>query len=155
MWDILDYIVKYLVEQGGIWGLLVALALFWIGFREWGLIKNKKKVVEVTKDKKEEDANIIKERQEDQIRYMEQNSEKLNDVSQKLQDISLHIDNFVNINESNNEKIEKLTEQLQQVNDERVEELKEILTSYNNTMNELAMTLQKIKFVLKTKLGED
>jgi hypothetical protein len=124
MWDILDYIVKYLVEQGGIWGLFVAIALIWIGYREWSLLKKKKNESEVVNKKPDEDSNIIKERQEDQIRFMEQNSEKLTDVSQKLQDISLHIDNFVSINENNNEKIEKLT-------------------------------LQKIKFVLKTKLGED
>jgi hypothetical protein len=158
MWEVLGYIIQYLVEQGGFWGLLVALALAWIAFREWSLAK-KKKAAAVEETPKpnllQEDTAIIKERQEDQIRFIEQNSERLNEVNQKLQDISLHIDNFVNINQSNSEKIEKLSEQLQQVNDERVEELKELLNSYNRTMNELALTLQKIKFVLQTRLGED
>lgn len=157
MWDIIDFIVKYLVEQGGIWGLLVALALAWIAFREWNLAKKKKSAVEETPkpNSLQEDASIVKGRQEDQIRFIEQHSERLNEINQKLQDISLHIDNFVNINQSNNEKIERLSEQLQQVNDERVEELKELLNSYNRTMNELALTLQKIKFVLQTRLGKD
>lgn len=155
MWEIIDYIVKYLVELGGIWGLLIALALAWIAFREWNLAKRKKSKTVESKGQLEEDAAVIKERQEDQTRFIEQNSERLNEVNQKLQDISTHIDNFVNINKSNSEKIEKLTEQLQQVNDERIEELKDLLTSYNKTMNELALTLQKIKFVLKTRLGED
>lgn len=156
MWDTIDFIIKYLIEQGGIWGLLLAIALLWVAWREWTLFgKKKKKEIAPVKSNSEEDVIIIKSRQEDQIRLMEQNTDKLNEVSQKLQDISIHIENFVKMNESNDDKIENLTNQLQQVNDERVEELKEILVSYNSTMNELSLTLQKIKFVLKTRLGED
>lgn len=154
MWETIDYIVKYVIQHGGIWGLLAVLAAAWILYREWML--SKKNSSKGSDDSKSKDSfsEIIKERQEDQTRVLEQNSEKITEVSQKLQDISNHIDTFVEINKSNNEKIERLTEQLQQVNDERVEELKEILASYNKTMNELALTLQKIKFVLKTRLGE-
>ncbi len=62
------------------------------------------------------------------------------------------IESFKDINEKNHDRIEKLTEQLQQVNDERVDELKDLLQEYSKTMNELSLALEKVKFVLKTKL---
>ena len=155
MWETVDFIVRYVIEQGGLFGLLIILSFGWIGFREWSLIKNKKKESDSSNSKLEDDTSLIKERQETQMKAIELSAEKLDEINQKLQDISNHIDSFVKTNDNNAKKIEKLTEQLQQVNDERVEELKELLGSYHKTMNELSLTLQTFKFVLKTRLGED
>src|SRR5690606_8719959 len=142
MMQTLDFIVRYVIEQGGLLGMLILLYLRWIGFREWSLIKNKKKESDSSNSKLEDDTSLIKERQETQMKAIELSAEKLDEINQKLQDISNHIDSFVKTNDNNAKKIEKLTEQLQQVNDERVEELKELLGSYHKTMNELSLTLQ-------------
>lgn len=155
MWEVINYITKYVIEEGGIWGLLAILAISWVSVREFNILKEKRKDLSCEKNKIEEVLNLTRERQEEQIKNMDASLEKLSDINIKIIEISMDIENFSKVNRDNNKKIEKLTNQLQQVNDERVEELKELLSSYNSTMNELSITLQKIKFVLKTKLGED
>lgn len=151
MWETIDFIVKYIIEQGGLLGLLITLAFGWIGYREWSLTKNKRKDDNLIKTKVEENTLIIKEKQDEHLKL---SAEKLNEIIQKLEDISSLIDNFIEVNQNNSNKIEKLTEQLQQVNDDRIEELKELLNSYNKTMNELAITLQKFQFILNVRLGD-
>lgn len=157
MWELLNVIVTFLLQEGGVFGALIVIAMSWITYREWTLLKKKKITEEVKNNKSlvEEESALIRQSQDIQLQAIEKNQAKLDNIEVKIQDISNHIDNFVKLNEDNNEKVKILSEQLQQVNDERVEELKEILGSYNKTMNELALTLQKIKFVLQTKLGED
>ena len=153
MWDTLNTVVEYLLKEGGIFGLLVIISFIWIGFREWTLVKSKKNEKEIRDSNAVtiEESAVIKERQKSQIKILESNETKLKEIQDKISEITNHIDGFINANQKN----KQLTAQLQQVNDERVEELKEILGSYNKTMNELALTLEKIKFVLKTRLGED
>ena len=140
----------------GIWGLLLGISIIWIAFREWNLSKKNKTDENSSKEENNflKEAILIKERQENHVKVLEQNNLKLQDISDELKNVSININNFLKLNDTDHEQIEHLISQLQNVNDERVDELKEILNSYNRTMNELTLTLQKIKFVLKNNLDD-
>lgn len=139
-----EIIITYLIQKGGVWGLLLSLAIFWILFRErmWYTAKGNKKEETITEVNKVElildETKEIKENQKI-------SSEKLEKLTSIIEACEKTID-------AQEEKIAKLTEQLQQVNDERIEELKSLLQNYSKTMTELTLALEKIKFVLKTKL---
>lgn len=155
MWEVIDFLVKALIEHGGIFGLLLAIAIGFIIFREYNLAKKTKDEAAESYTSNASNFDMIKEKQDNQIKLVSQNIEKLGDASRKIQEIHIQLENLISLSKANDKQIEKLREQLQQVNNERVEELKEILNHYNETMNSLTLTLEKIKFVLQTKLGED
>lgn len=53
----MDIIIEYLIEKGGIFGVLLAIALAWIAFREQNFYKNQNS--DKSKDKKDESENNI------------------------------------------------------------------------------------------------
>lgn len=73
-------------------------------------------------------------------------------LQERIDDVTKNIDTVVNINEKNNNRIAELDEKLELTNDKRIKELKELLYSYNKTIQELSITLSKIKFILQTKI---
>lgn len=136
----MDLLIEYMITRGGIWGFLLALAVLWIFWRETNFFKNK------PVKKEEEEADSLKEivnTHSKEIKYSQQKS------AETLQEIAATIESFKKINHENSERIVQLTEQLQQVNDNRVDELKNILQEYNSTMKDLNLALEQIKFILK------
>lgn len=137
----MDLLIEYMITRGGIWGFLLSLSVFWIFWRETNFFKKEKKV----EDKKEDDEikeTIITHSKE--IKYSQQKTAEI------LQEIHSAIGSFKKINEENSERIIDLTEKLQKVNDNRVEELKNILQEYNSTMKDLNLAIEQIKFILKS-----
>lgn len=145
---IIDIIITGLVTQGGLLGLLLSLSIIWILFRE----KIIKFVRPVNFSADESPKETIDQKIDKLIlEHLEIKSSQFK-VARKINDIANAVDHFLIIYSENNKKIEKLTEQLQEVNDERVDELKLLLQNYSTTMTELALALEKIKFALRSKL---
>jgi uncharacterized membrane protein YhiD involved in acid resistance len=114
----MDLLIEYMITRGGVWGFLLALAVLWIFWRETNFFKNK------SVKKEEEEGDSLKEivnTHSKEIKYSQQKS------AETLQEIAATIESFKKINHENSERIVQLTEQLQQVNDNRVDELKNIL----------------------------
>ncbi len=141
----MDLIIEYLITRGGFMGLLLALAIMWIFWRETNFFKNKS-----SKTKQTEEGESLKDVivHAKEIKYSQQQSVT------DLKELAAAIESFKEINEENSDRIVKLTEQLQKVNDNRVDELKEILQEYNSTMKDLNIALEQIKFILKQRAGE-
>ena len=219
-----ELIITYLIEKGGVFGVLLAISIAWIVFREqqfFGKNVEKKELSKKpdTPDKPPEIDKIlyivedIKKKQEEasqqltdirpiieQIHDLEKtellNIEKLGsqiigidlkltDVERKTQDlhdwhavkdsdgvplwyvrrsleesISKLEDSVgslkLNLSQVSDEIRSDLEDRLQKVNDERVGELKKLLETYNKTVTDLILALEKIKFLLKSedKAGE-
>jgi biopolymer transport protein ExbB/TolQ len=134
----MDAIIEYLIAKGGIWGVLLAASLAWIVFREraWSLTgKDKTKSVDIN----------------DSLKKL---SSKHELTYSKIEDIGRAMDDFKDINRKQAKAAHALQEKLQEVNDERVDELKEVLQDYNKTMAELSLGIDKMNFILDMKLGD-
>jgi len=148
-----ELIISALIERGGVFGLLLSISFGWIVYRERQFSSKSK---EAENDKKNEQVlndilskiNIIYENVDD---YRISNSKTL----KKISEVFVYLEQFEKVNSENLFRIDKLSENLENVNQERVEELKEVLLNYNKTITELTITLEKIKFLLKNKINED
>jgi uncharacterized coiled-coil protein SlyX len=131
----MESIIDYLISKGGIWGLLLALSLAWIVFRENSWLKSN------TDDKLNLDISI------------KSLLSKHDSTDNKIEEISKAITDFKDINHRQAKAARALQEKLQEVNDERIDELKEILQDYNKTMAELSFGIEKMNLILDMKLG--
>ena len=104
----MESIIDYLISKGGIWGLLLALSLAWIVFRENSWLKSN------TDDKLNLDISI------------KSLLSKHDSTDNKIEEISKAITDFKDINHRQAKAARALQEKLQEVNDERIDELKEI-----------------------------
>lgn len=128
----MEIIINYLLTQGGIFGFFLALSISWIVWRETSSAKKKK-------DSSSLDI-VIKNQ---------------NNVKNALSEISRTIDSFKEINKKNEEMIIGLQSKIQEVNDDRIQEIKEILQDYSKAMGDLSIALEKIHMVLEYKIKED
>lgn len=134
----MDTIIEYLVANGGIWGVLLALAITWILFRE------KKFYVAEKKEFEKIDLNdsLIKLTSKHDLTHT------------KIEEIAKAVSDFKEINYKQAKAARALQEKLQEVNDERIDELKEVLKDYNKTMSELSFGIEKMNLILDMKLGD-
>lgn len=134
----MDTIIEYLIAKGGIWGLLLAVSLAWIVFREKAWIdlgKNNSKGTELN----------------DSIKKLFTKHEATHN---KISEVIKAMEDFKEINNKQAKAARALQEKLQEVNDERVDELREILQDYNKTMGELSLGIEKMNIILDIKLGD-
>lgn len=218
----MDIIITYLIERGGMFGVLLAISFAWIVFREKQFFQktgaSKAKISEAS-DKNADIDKIIyivegmKQRQEEacsslstlapiisQIHELEKAEVlgleklgnqiagidlKISDVEKKTHDLwdwhavkdsdgvplwyvrrsleesILKLEASVgslqlNMTEVNISLRTDLKDRLQEVNNERIAELKRLLGTYNKTVTDLILALEKIKFLLKSeeRIGE-
>lgn len=173
--DGLEIILTYLVSEGGIFGVLFALAFIWIIFREKSLL---------TKDKENKEPAPEIAQIEDTLEYVESLNERVIFIQKKIEDLwewhavkdndgvpiwyvrrtleesinrldksvmvlkdqmQLSLHKLNDVLNTNDD----LSDRLQRVNDERVSELKSLLEGYNKTITDLAFALEKIKLMLR------
>jgi len=122
------------------------------------ILENKNMIDAVIKES-DESVLYFSKKQDALMKVMKDYAKKTEDVQkdldyiqEQIEDITKNINISVNINEKNNEKINELNQKLELNNDKRIKELKELLYSYNKTMQELSLTLGKIKFILQSKI---
>lgn len=168
----MEMILEYLIEKGGIFGLLFAISLVWIFFREKYHFKHLSE--NKIEDFKSEEIDKILYIVEDLKQFQNVASKQLNDITplvDKIQDLDKYVrdsledsiedlENTVGnlhkkFTEANETLRVELMQRLQKVNDERIIELKEILETYNRTVTDLIVALEKIKLVLKNNTDAD
>lgn len=162
MWDVLSVIFQFLIDQGGIWGILLSAAIIWIAVREimyQKQVKENKEGAAKSEDillEKDILANnlIIKERQEHQIKSLEEDSKKLLLIIEKTEQLNTALSNYHTHNLESIKNIQMLNDKIQSINNDRISELKDLLKNYNTVMTEISISLQKIKFVLKHNLDD-
>lgn len=135
----MDAIIEYLIEHGGIWGVLLAFSIAWIIFRE--------RTFAISSKSSNKGSDLLNK----SIKKIETNQ---NFTHTKIEEISKAMEDFKEINVRQAKAAHALQEKLQEVNDDRVDELKEILSDYNKTMTELSMGIEKMNLILDIKLGE-
>ena len=216
----MELIITYLIETGGMFGVLLAISFAWIIFREKQLFGKssmpKEEVATEEKTKPEVDKILymvedIKKKQEEaaaqitviapiieQIHDLKKTEiisieklgtqitgidAKIYDVEKKTQDlwdwhsvkdaegvplwyVRRSLEDSINKLESSVESLQSsvihvneslkddLDDRLQKVNDDRVTELKKLLNTYNKTVTDLILALEKIKSLLKNNDGE-
>lgn len=165
----MDLIYKYLIENGGIYGVLLAIALFWIFFREKFLLENGSKKEKTTtanttsKNKVEVDKILyivedLKDLQKTALQHLNEITpllDRVNGLDESIENLKLRIDILQDKFIQSNELIKNdLIFKLQKINDERVMELKYLLETYNKTVTDLIVAMEKIKILLKTEQGE-
>ena len=161
----MDLIFKYLIEHGGIFGVLLAIALFWIFFREKFLLEKdptkKEKKGEDKKPEVDKILYIVEDLKDLQKTALQQLNEiiplldRVDGLDESIENLKLRIDMLQDKFTQSNEIIKNdLIFKLQKINDERVMELKYLLETYNKTVTDLILALEKIKVLLKSEQGE-
>lgn len=164
-------------KRGGIFGVLFAISLFWIIFREKSLFtkKDKNESNDEEKEKEIEDALTQIEAMNENLENMhkkvtdlwewhsvkdpdgipiwyvrrtfEESINRLEDsvslLKEQLQVSLFRLNDSLDANDN-------ATNRLQKVNEERISELKSLLETYNKTITDLSIALEKIKFMLKS-----
>lgn len=194
----MEILLTYLIEKGGALGLMLAISIAWIVFREKNHynnpdLKKSKDLEEIQKSVEKIEQHlksvgeIISSSKFDTIlshlnalrEDLDKLTEETQDLEGKLEDlwnwhnvrdhdgvpvwylrksfeesiISLQESigklkvNFLDVNQTTRTDLE---EKLQKSNDSRVSELKKVLESYNKTVTELAVALEKIRSVLES-----
>ncbi len=147
-----ELIVSALVDKGGVLGLLLSAAVMWIVHREKQIFGSKKE--DEGKSKEESLLREFNLRLDVITDSLDELRISNNKTYKKTADFLAYLEHFEKVTLENADRLNSLTEDLKDVNQERVEELKEVLSNYNKTMNELTITLEKIKFILKNKVNE-
>lgn len=106
-------IIKGLIEQGGIWGLIAAALFFWNVHKEQNLAK---------KEQKKED---------------------------EKKDQQAKIDELAKIINTLQEENKKLLKNISEIEEERVNDLKELLSEYHSTASDTLQALEKFEFFIK------
>lgn len=131
----MDKLIEYLFTNGGAMGAALAAAISWIVFREKTIADSKKEIPPSTG----EDVKAL--------------SKEITDSHAKtvlkLDEMAKTIDAFKEINLRQARISKNLQERLQQSNDDRIDELKEILQDYSRAMNDLSLALDKTNFYIE------
>lgn len=215
----METIITYLLEKGGMFGVLLAIAFAWIVYREKYFYDKKDKgedkkpevdnekiekilfIVEDLKSKK--DNSSAKTDIEKMLYILDNLREDQNQLKIKVQEILSIVDDIPGLDQEMEKKIQELLDlhsvfdedgvpvwyvrksltesinnleetvellqtkiqqnhetlrkellgKLQKINDDRVGELKELLETYNKTVTDLILALEKLKVLIKT--GEE
>lgn len=159
MWEIISTIINYLLQNGGIYGVFIIILVAYIAFREWKSLRMEKKPESasisaesppptpmptldsdtINNFNKLKDLVLILERQQNQTKILEENTEILNGLSKNLAIIK---DEISGIDKNQNLRIDELNKILNSTNKERLEDLREILLEYNKVVNDLNLILK-------------
>lgn len=170
--EALTVLITFLLEHGGVFGLLLSFSLAYIGIREYGIFKKKdeqspKLIMDrILKNTEVANENIIlfdPKSSKENIEFIKSKVENIHDWHNVRDSNGNFVWYFKTNYMDNLEKIEEslesigellkdlssLEEKLQKVNDKRVSELKALLDNYNSAIIELTVALEKIKILLK------
>ena len=180
----MELIIAFLLEKGGIFGLLFLLSLVYIWWTGRGKVSSDEDEKEIEKklEKIIEKVSAIESNiaigNATRLEYkkvadkMQESMQQANELIKDLWDWhavkdadgvpiwyvkrSLH-DNIKNLTDEMKVNADKLvvnSQDLARLNEDRVEELKEILTNYNKTLIDLTVALEKIRSTIRPR-GEN
>ncbi len=146
----MELVISYLIEKGGIWGVMLAMSIAWIVWREKtskGVEKSDGVEELKIKDLIDKSESILKE-----ITSLKDKSYEMND---KIVNIINICKDLEKTNIYNRSKIEDLTKEIKYLNEERIDDFKTVMSDYNDTLRDFVVALEKIKLTLEFKLEEE
>jgi hypothetical protein len=129
--DPTNLIINALIERGGIWGIIASLLFFWNIHKENNFSKKEKSIEENTK----QTTDLLKSQQEGfdkKEKYLRHRVEELEKQVAFLQ-----------------EENKKLLKDNSEIEDARVEDLKDLLSQYHSTATNTLQALEKFEFFIR------
>jgi hypothetical protein len=133
--DPTNLIINALIEKGGIWGLIASLLFFWNIHKENNISKKEKQTLDAVK----ETNSVIKTQQE-------AFDKKEKYLRGKIDDLERHI---ISLEEEN----KKILKDLADVEQARVDDLKDLLSDYHHTATNTLQALEKFEFFITNNRG--
>ena len=137
--DPLNLIITALIERGGIWGIIASALFFWNVHKETSLAKKENKtqdnvkIVQDAADRKEREAKDYFDRKEKELR------EKIEDLEKTISSLQ--------------EENKKLSKDICDIEEDRVSDLKELLSEYHSTASNTLQALEKFEFFITNNRG--
>jgi len=156
----MELIIAFLLEKGGIFGLLFLLSLTYIYWTERTKDKAPQKYDKTSKDIEDllgqmKSTNKRLVRLESQTKDLwEWHSAKDQDgvfvwyIKQSLQEDIKHLGETM---KDDTEQLVKYSQEISKLNEGRVDELKSLLSDYNKTILDLTIALEKIRLTLENR----
>jgi hypothetical protein len=121
--DSISLIVEALIDKGGIWGAIASLLFFWNVHKETSVSKKENKIKDETVSQRE--------------RYLQRER----DFKSKIEELEKSI---LALQEENR----KILKTLSETERERVDDLKDLLSSYHTTASSTLQALEKFEFFI-------
>jgi hypothetical protein len=129
--DPTNLIINALIERGGIWGIIASLLFFWNIHKENNFSKKEKSIEENTK----QTTDLLKSQQDGfdkKEKYLRHRVEELEKQVAFLQ-----------------EENKKLLRDNSEIEESRVEDLKDLLSQYHSTATNTLQALEKFEFFIR------
>jgi len=128
--DPINLIINALIERGGIWGIIASMLFFWNIHKENNISKKEKKTEESIK----ETHDLLKIQQESA-------DKKERHLRSKIDELEKHI---ISLQEEN----KKLLKDIGNLEEARVDDLKDLLSEYHTTATNTLQALEKFEFFI-------
>jgi len=128
--DPINLIINALIERGGIWGIIASMLFFWNIHKENNISKKEKKTEESIK----ETHDLLKIQQESA-------DKKERHLRSKIDELEKHI---ISLQEEN----KKLLKDIGDLEEARVDDLKDLLYEYHTTATNTLQALEKFEFFI-------
>jgi len=171
---VIEIIIAFMLEKGGIFGFMFLLALVYIWWTGKDRTSDPEKIEEVEKKIEAllQDLVGIKDNVDRARKGVDMISKDVSDVSSNVDDlwewhsikdpdgvpvwyvrrsIEENIHNLSKEIKTDLERLAQYSHDISRLNEDRVEELKEIIIRYNKSILDLTLALEKIKIVLETR----
>jgi len=128
--DPTNLIISALIERGGIWGIIASLLFFWNIHKENNISKKEKQTTETAKQA----TDLLKIQQESSDKKEKYLRSKIDDLEKTI----------ITLQEEN----KKLLKDIVEVEEARVEDLKDLLSEYHTTATNTLQALEKFEFFI-------
>ena len=132
--DPLNLIISALIEKGGIWGVIASALFFWNIHKESSLSKKENKTqdsIKIIQESTEKKERELKEAFEKKEKYLREKIEELEKIISTQQ-----------------ETVHRLSRDICDLERDRVEDLKELLSEYHSTASATLQALEKFEFFI-------
>jgi len=133
--DPTNLIINALIERGGIWGIIASLLFFWNIHKENNISKKEKQTVESVK----QTTDLLKIQQESADKKEKYLRSKIDDLEK----------NVIALQEEN----KKLLKDIGDIEEARVDDLKDLLSDYHTTATNTLQALEKFEFFITNNRG--
>jgi septal ring factor EnvC (AmiA/AmiB activator) len=129
--DPLNLIISALIEKGGIWGVIASLIFFWNIHKENNFSKKEKNIEENNK----QTTGLLKSQQEAFDKKEKHLRFKIDELEKQI----------IFLQEEN----KKILKEISELEESRVEDLKDLLSQYHSTATNTLQALEKFEFFIR------
>lgn len=129
--DPLNLIISALIEKGGIWGVIASLIFFWNIHKENNFSKKEKNIEENNK----QTTDLLRSQQEAFDKKEKHLRFKIDELEKQI----------IFLQEEN----KKILKEISELEESRVEDLKDLLSQYHSTATNTLQALEKFEFFIR------